>query len=127
MMSPEHAMYTENHEWIRDDGGVYVVGITEFAVEQLGEITFVELPEVGERLKQDCEVATIESISAASEVYAPVSGNVVEINEFLGECPEVINKSPYDEGWLFKIGGVFVEELDKLMDSKRYDAFMRAL
>ena len=126
-MNPQHLRYTESHEWIRDDGGVYVVGITEYAAEQLGDITYVELPETGEELEQDDEAATVESIKAASEVYTPVGGRVVDVNDRLNENPEIINKSPYDEGWIFKLEDVLVAEFDDLMDAKQYDIFVKSL
>lgn len=126
-MNPQHLKYTENHEWIRDDGVVYVVGITEYVVEQLGDVTYVELPEVGEKLKQDDEVATVESIGAASEVYTPVGGRVVDVNEHLNEHPEIINKSPYEEGWIFKLEDVRAAEFDDLMDAKQYNIFVKSL
>jgi len=126
-MNPQHLKYTESHEWIRDDGGVYVVGITEYAAEQLGDVTYVELPETGEELEQDDEAATVESIKAASEVYTPVGGRVVDVNDRLNENPEIINKSPYDEGWIFKLEDVLVAEFDDLMDAKQYDIFVKSL
>ena len=126
-MNPQHLRYTESHEWIRDDGGVYVVGITEYAAEQLGDVTYVELPETGEELEQDDEAATVESIKAASEVYTPVGGRVVDVNDRLNENPEIINKSPYDEGWIFKLEDVLVAEFDDLMDAKQYDIFVKSL
>jgi glycine cleavage system H protein len=126
-MNPQHLKYTENHEWIRDDGGVYVVGITEYAAEQLGDVTYVELPEVGEEFEQDDEAATVESIKAASEVYTPVGGRVVDVNERLNEHPEIVNKSPYQEGWIFKLEDVLVAEFDDLMNAKQYDVFVKSL
>ena len=126
-MNPQHLKYTESHEWIRDDGGVYVVGITEYAAEQLGDVTYVELPEAGEELEQDDEAATVESIKAASEVYTPVGGRIVDVNERLNENPEIINKSPYDEGWIFKLEDVLVAEFDDLMNAKQYDIFVKSL
>lgn len=126
-MGPEHLRYTENHEWIRDDGGMYVVGITEYAAEQLGDITYVELPEIGEEFEKDDEVATVESIKAASEVYAPVGGAIAEVNESLPDHPEIINNSPYEAGWIFKLNEVRVAEFEDLMGAKEYDAFVKAL
>jgi glycine cleavage system H protein len=126
-MNPEHLKYTENHEWIRDDGGVYVVGITAYAAEQLGDITYVELPQVGEEFAQDDEAATVESVKAASDVYTPVGGCVVEVNKALEEHPEIINKSPYGDGWFFKLDGVDVAEFDFLMDAAAYERFLKEL
>ena len=126
-MDPIHLKYTENHEWVRDDGGVYVAGITAHAAEQLGDITYVELPEVGEELTRNQDAATVESVKAASEVYAPVGGRVVEVNLVLNEHPEIINKSPYDDGWFFKLDGINIAEYDALMTAAEYDAFLKAL
>ena len=126
-MNPEHLKYTENHEWIRDDGGVYVVGITAYAAEQLGDITYVELPQAGEEFAQDGEAATVESVKAASDVYAPVGGCVAEVNKALEEHPEIVNKSPYENGWFFKLDGVDVAEYDSLMDAAAYERFLKEL
>jgi len=126
-MNPKHLKYSENHEWVRDDGGVYVVGITEYAAEQLGDITYVELPQVGEGFAQDDEAATVESVKAASEVYAPVGGTVVAINEALDEHPELINKGPYEQGWMLKLEDVDVAEFNSLMDAAAYDKFLKEL
>jgi glycine cleavage system H protein len=126
-MNPEHLRYTENHEWVRDDGGVYVVGITAHAAEQLGDITYVELPEVGAEFAQDEEAATVESVKAASDVYAPVGGRVVAVNQALLDHPEVINKSPYEDGWFFKLEEVIVAEYDSLMTAVRYEKFLKEL
>lgn len=126
-MNPKHLKYSENHEWVRDDGGVYVVGITEYAAEQLGDITYVELPQVGEGFAQDDEAATVESVKAASEVYSPVGGTVVAINEALDEHPELINKGPYEQGWMLKLEDVDIAEFDSLMDAAAYDKFLKEL
>jgi len=126
-MNPKHLKYSENHEWVRDDGGVYVVGITEYAAEQLGDITYVELPQAGEGFAQDDEAATVESVKAASEVYSPVGGTVVAVNEALDEHPELINKGPYEQGWMFKLEDVDVAEFDSLMDAAAYDKFLKEL
>jgi glycine cleavage system H protein len=126
-MNPSHLKYTENHEWIRDDGGVYVVGITEYAAEQLGDITYVELPESGEEFAQDNEAATVESVKAASDVYAPVGGHIVAVNEALVDHPEIVNKSPYGDGWFFKLDGVDISEFDGLMSAVAYEKFLKEL
>ena len=126
-MNPKHLKYSEDHEWIRDDGGVYVVGITEYAAEQLGDITYVELPEVGEEFSQGDEAGTVESVKAASDVYAPVGGRVVAVNKKLGESPEIVNKNPYDDGWFFKLEDVDVTEFDALMSAEAYDRFLKEI
>lgn len=126
-MNPKQLMYTENHEWVRDDGGTYTVGITEYAAEQLGDITFVELPAVGDEFRQDEEAATVESVKAASDVYAPVGGRVVEVNEVLESHPELINDGPYEEGWMFKLKDVNVAEIESLMTAAQYDKYLKDL
>ncbi|HNR34286.1 MAG TPA: glycine cleavage system protein GcvH [Candidatus Hydrogenedentes bacterium] len=126
-MYPEHLRYTESHEWIRDDGGVYVVGITDFAAEQLGDITYVELPEVGEEFAQDGEAATVESVKAASDVYAPIGGRVVEVNRALDNAPEIVNRSPYEEGWFFKLVDCDAAEFDGLMTAAAYARFVKEI
>jgi len=124
-MAADVMKFTENHEWVRNDGAVFTVGITAYAAEQLGDITYVELPPVGTDVAQDEEVATVESVKAASDVYAPVSGSVAAVNERLDTQPEIINKSPYDDGWFFKLEDVDMSEFEALMDAKEYDAFLK--
>jgi len=123
-MNPDELKYTEQHEWIGEDHGVYAVGITAYAAEQLGDVTYVELPDVGAEIEQDAEVATIESVKAASEIYAPVSGRVAAVNTELEEEPALVNESPYDRGWLLKLDGVDPSEMDSLMDSAGYGRFL---
>ena len=124
-MNPQHLKYTQNHEWIRDDGKVFVVGITEYAAEQLGDITYIELPEVGLDVAQDDDVASVESVKAASEVYAPVGGRVAQINERLLDQPEIVNKSPYEDGWFFKLEDVERAEFDGLMSAAAYEIYLK--
>ncbi len=124
-MYPDDVYYTEDHEWIRDDGGEYVVGITAFAVEQLGDITFAELPEVGADVVKGEAVGTVESVKAASDVYAPVAGRVSEINDALETQPELVNQDPYGEGWFYKMEDVRASEVKKLMDAAAYEAFVQ--
>jgi len=126
-MIDKNVRYTENHEWVRDEGDLFVVGITQYAADQLGDITFVELPEVGDEFAQDEEAATVESVKAASDVYSPISGRVAETNSVLDAKPEIINKSPYDEGWFFKMEAADPSEMDDLMDTKEYEAFLKEL
>ena len=125
---PEGLKYTREHEWIRDDGGdVYTVGITEHAAEQLGDVTYVELPEVGMELDQGQAAGAVESVKAASDIYAPIGGHVGEVNEELESRPELVNASPYEEGWFFKIAEGNLREYDKLMDAKEYARFVEEL
>lgn len=124
-MRPEELKYTKDHEWIGKDGGLYVVGITDHAQDLLGDITYVELPEVGRTVAAHEETALVESVKAASDVYAPVAGTVAEVNETLGAQPELVNKEPYGAGWFFKLSGVDAAEVAKLMDAAAYDAFLK--
>ena len=123
-MYPDDIRYTKDHEWIRDEGGVCVVGITEYAAHQLGDVTYVELPELGLDVKKGAAVATVESVKAASDVYSPVRGRISEVNEDLLGKPELVNQSPYDQGWFFKLDDVDSGDLRHLMDAAKYEAFV---
>ena len=117
---PSELKYTKSHEWLRlEDDGLITVGISDHAQELLGDLVFVELPEVGTELVAGDESCVVESVKAASDVYMPVSGEIVEVNEELADEPEVINNSPYDNGWLFKMKPS-ADELDELMDAEAY-------
>ena len=115
--------YTKDHEWVRVEGDAAIIGISDFAQEQLGDVVFVELPAIGKRFKQGDEAAVIESVKAASEVYAPVGGEVVEINLPLGDNPGLVNEAPTGEGWFLKIRISDASELDALMDEDAYQKF----
>jgi glycine cleavage system H protein len=119
--------YTKDHEYIRVDGEVGVVGVTEFAQGQLGDVVFVELPDIGATPKQGGQVAVVESVKAASEVYAPVSGEVIEANGVLEENPALVNESPEGDGWFFKIRIADAGELSGLLDEAAYQALIAAL
>jgi len=124
---PANLKYAESHEWsLMGSDGVVTVGITDFAQHSLGDVVYVELPELGRSVKQKEQIAVVESVKAASDIYAPVSGTVVAINELLADSPESINESPYDKGWFFKIKASDAAELDKLLDGKAYDAVCEA-
>lgn len=123
-MYPDDIRYTKDHEWIRDEGGVCVVGITEYAAQQLGDVTYVELPELGLDVKKGAAVATVESVKAASDIYAPVRGRISEVNEDLLGKPELVNQSPYDQGWFFKLDDVESGDLRHLMDANKYRAYV---
>lgn len=112
--------YTEDHEYIRVEGKTGIVGISAYAQEQLGDVVFVELPEVGKTLKKGDEVAVVESVKAASEIYAPASGTVVEVNETLSDEPGLVNSDPTGGGWIFKIDISDESELGGLMDEAAY-------
>ncbi|MBN2752269.1 MAG: glycine cleavage system protein GcvH [Rhodospirillaceae bacterium] len=119
--------FSEDHEWISVEGGVGIVGITEYAQEQLGDVVFVELPELGTEVEKGDDVAVVESVKAASEVYSPVSGEIVEINEDLAEAPGLVNQHAEADGWFYKIVLSDETELDDLMNRKDYDAFVEDL
>lgn len=115
--------YSEEHEWVSVDGDVATVGISDFAQQQLGDVVFVELPEIGRTVTRGDEVAVVESVKAASEVYAPVSGEVVEVNELLGDEPGTVNESAEADGWFFRLRLTDRSELDELMDAAAYKTF----
>ena len=119
--------YTKEHEWIRIDGDIATIGISEYAQEQLGEIVFVELPEAGTPLEKGSEAAVIESVKAASEVYAPVSGEVTESNPDLDADPGKVNADATGEGWLYKMKITDAGELDDLMDEDEYKGYVEGL
>ena len=119
--------YTDEHEWIDVEDDVATVGITEYAQSQLGDIVFVELPEVGAMIEQGKDAAVVESVKAASDVYAPITGEVTETNAALEEDPALVNSSPEDAGWFFKMTIEAPAELDKLMDEDAYTAFVEDL
>ncbi|MCX7623125.1 MAG: glycine cleavage system protein GcvH [Thermomicrobium sp.] len=116
--------YTRTHEWVRVEGDIAVVGVTDFAQSELGDITYLELPAVGTVVRQGESMGVIESVKAASDIYAPVSGDVVEANQAVVETPELVNKSPYDDAWLVKIKMSAPEELERLMDAEAYRKFL---
>lgn len=119
--APEELKYAESHEWAAlADDGVVTVGISEHAQEALGDVVFVELPEVGQLVGQGDSISVVESVKAASDIYAPVSGEIVEINEALVDEPEIVNGAPYTDGWFFKIKASDTAELDKLMSAADY-------
>jgi glycine cleavage system H protein len=122
--SPAHLKYAaESHEWSRPgDDGVVTVGITDYAQNSLGDVVYVELPEVGRVVKQGEQIAVVESVKAASDIYAPLSGTVVAINDTLADSPEAINESPYDKGWFFKIQVADASEWNTLRSAAAYDA-----
>lgn len=124
-MYPENLKYSKEHEWIRVADGSVVVGITEYAQEQLGDVVYVELPEVGSELAQFSSCGTIESVKTVSDLYAPVSGEVVKINEELDDSPELINEEPYAEGWILEVKLSNPDELNQLLSAQEYEAFVK--
>ncbi len=119
--------YTKEHEWVAVDGDIGTVGVTTYATEQLGDVVFVDLPEVGRKVEQNADMAVVESVKAASDVYAPVSGEVVEANEALADTPETVNASPEADGWFCKIKLSAPDQLTALMDKAAYDQFCESL
>jgi len=117
---PEDITYSEDHEWVKVTGNIVTIGINDYAQDQLGEVVFVELPEVGESFGKGDEFGTVESVKAVSEIYLPLSGEIVEINEALEDAPELVNNSPYEEGWIIKVKADDLSELDNLMDKAAY-------
>ena len=119
---PTELKYLETHEWVKLDNGVVIVGISDHAQDALGDVVFVELPEVDTTCSAGDEVAVVESVKAASDIYAPVSGTVVEVNSNLEDSPELVNESPYIDGWFFKITPDDTSALDDLLDAAAYQA-----
>ncbi len=117
---PEDLKYTKDHEWAKNSDGVITIGINDYAQDQLGEIVFVELPEVGDTFAKDDEFGSVESVKAVSEIYMPVAGEIVEINEGLEDAPELVNESCYDKGWIAKVKLTVPSELDGLLDKEAY-------
>ena len=122
---PTDLLYTEDHEWARREGKLVTIGITQFAVDQLGDVTQVDLPREGEVLKHHDVLGSVESVKAVSDVYSPVSGTVVKVNTPLQDSPEYVNEQPYDDGWLIQVELSKPEELEKLMTSEAYEAFLK--
>ena len=125
MSIPADLKYTKEHEWVKVEGGVATVGITDHAQQALGDITFVELPKAGATVTKAASMATIESVKAASDIFAPVSGIVKEVNAQLEAEPALVNQSAHDKAWIIKIAMSKPEELDTLMDAGAYEAFLK--
>ncbi|RLF41883.1 MAG: glycine cleavage system protein GcvH [Thermoplasmata archaeon] len=117
----DNLLYTESHEWVLKKDGVVRIGITDYAQEHLTDVVYVELPDVGDKFSKGDEIATVESVKSVSEIYAPVSGEVVEVNGKLDDEPELINNSPYDDGWLAEIRMDDESELEKLLTPSDYE------
>ncbi len=121
-MIPQELLYSKTHEWVRVEGNEATIGITAFAQEQLGDLTYIELPEVGENFAADDEIGSIESVKAASELFAPVAGEIIAINEDLEDAPEKVNQAPYTEGWLVRIK--LAGEPKDLLNAAAYEEFV---
>ena len=124
---PEDVRYAEDHEWVRSDGGKSTVGISDYAQDQLGDIVFVELPEVGASLSKGEAFGTVESVKAVSELYMPAGGKILAINSALEESPELVNNDPYGQGWMIEIETGDSSELDSLMDKNAYLEMLKGL
>jgi glycine cleavage system H protein len=120
-MYPTEYLYSKEHEWIQVEDDICVLGITHYAQEELGEVVFVEMPDVGQSYDADDEIGTIESVKAVAEIYTPVGGEIVESNESLNEAPELVNEDPHGKGWLVKIRLSSKDELEGLMDAAAYE------
>jgi len=123
MTNPSDLKYGKEHEWVKVDGDIAIVGVTDFAQKQLTDIVFVELPEKGKKVEKDKPMAVIESVKSVSDVFSPVSGEVVEVNEALKDNPDIINKDPYGDGWIAKIKIANNDDLSDLMSAEDYEKF----
>ncbi len=124
MEHPEGLKYSKEHEWVLVEGKIATVGITEYAQEELGDIVYVELPEVGEKVVKDDPFGVVESVKAVSDIYAPINGTVVEINDALPDSPETINEDPYGDGWMIKVEMTEMDDLKDLMNADDYAEYV---
>ena len=119
--------FTEDHEWVQREGDIVTVGVTDYAQSQLGDIVYVELPDVGRTVDQGEETAVVESVKAAGEVKSPVTGEIIEVNDVLSDEPELVNQDPVNEGWFFKIKMMEPDQFDSLQDGESYDKLVESL
>ena len=126
-MYPEDCQYTKEHEWVRLEDGIAVVGITDYAQDHLGDVVFVELPDVGTEVAQFEPFGVIDSVKASSELYAPLSGEVEAINDALTDQPELVNQGPYGEGWMIKVRPADLAEMEQLLDAGGYEQLLSTL
>ena len=124
-MYPEDLRYTTEHEWVRVEDDIAVLGVTDFAQKELGEVVFVELPQVGHVYDAGDEIGTIESVKAVAEIFTPLAGEVLEVNEALADDPELVNEDPHVDGWLVKVRYSASSDLDSLMDAEAYGEFVQ--
>ncbi len=120
LVFPDDLLFSKSHEWVKDEQGIVIIGISDYAQNQLGDVVYVELPQVGDKFVKGDEFGTVESVKAVSELYLPISGEVVEVNESLNENPALVNDSPYTDGWMMKIKAESIAELTGLLDKKSY-------
>lgn len=124
MEFPKHLKYSREHEWVKVEGNVALVGITDYAQSELGDVVYVELPEVGTEVEANSTFGVVESVKAVSDLYAPVTGSVTEINRQLEEEPELVNSDPFEDGWMIKIAMSDTSELNDLLDADEYKTFV---
>ena len=127
MFVPDDLFFTKDHEWAKIEEGNATIGITDFAQGSLGDITFVDLPKIGQAVRQSSLCATVESVKAASDIYSPLSGEIIKVNEELSNKPELVNKSPYEFGWLAVVKIADLKEKNNLMDAKAYKEYIGSL
>jgi glycine cleavage system H protein len=125
-MNPEDLKYSDEHEWLRMEDDTAVIGITHFAQDSLGDVVFVELPEVGSDVSQFEKMGEIESVKAVSDLYSPVGGKVIEVNDSLADSPELVNDSPYGDGWMLKVELADSSEIERLMSASEYDTLIES-
>ena len=125
-MTPEDSKYAKSHEYVHVEGDIGTVGISDYAQKELGDVVFVELPQVGSQLEQNEELGSIESVKAVSELFAPISGEVVEVNEALADKPELVNTDPYGDGWMIRVKLSAPDEIDELMGAEEYEEYVEA-
>jgi len=123
-MVPEECTYTKEHEWVYQEGDVAVIGISEYAAVELGDIVYIELPEAGSNVKQMDPIGTIEAVKTVAELFSPISGEIIEVNEAIIEHPEIVNRDPFEEGWFIKIRMTDTGELDNLFSFEEYSEFL---
>ncbi|RLB22402.1 MAG: glycine cleavage system protein GcvH [Deltaproteobacteria bacterium] len=127
LVIPQDLRYTKDHEWARAEGELVTCGVTDYAQDQLGDIVFVELPEVGDELAKGGQFGTVESVKAVAELYSPIGGEVAEVNGALEDSPQLVNQDPYGQGWMIKVRPKEPNELDKLMDAQQYKDMLKGL
>jgi glycine cleavage system H protein len=126
-MAQENLLFSKDHEWLRLEGNTVVVGVTDYAQHELGDVVYVDLPAVGKELKKGDPAANIESVKAVSDVFAPVSGKITEVNQNLNNTPELVNQEPFAGGWIFRISMTQASELQELMDGKKYEEYLKGI
>ncbi|MBC8548344.1 MAG: glycine cleavage system protein GcvH [Candidatus Brocadiales bacterium] len=127
MENPVDRKYTKEHEWVKIDAEIAIIGITDFAQDQLTDVVFVELPEVGKQIEQNGNICVVESVKSVSDIYSPISGEIVEVNRTLEDSPALINNDPFGGGWIVKLKINNVTELDQLMTAEEYNKFLAGI